>query len=314
MATRALRYHKGQAAAFLRSALASAYGAQDVTLDQVVHLGEGLSRHAYGAYASWVTGEGAFVVLCPTERGQEELWRREYQLLERLARRGPLPFQVPRPVAVLSEGEAGMVVVVTRLRGAPLDQWPTREPCATLGQLAAAVHALDVQDLIELLPSHPSRRAHARAHLVEELEGLPGPEAAEALAWGLEHLPPEEPPHLVHGDLLGQNVLVDPLDPAAPVALVDWEAARVGDPAYDLAILTRGVRRPFRLERGLERLLEAYQTEQGAAVTVQHVRLHELCMAGLWYRQALDRPRGEGEAPEEARARLARVLKMAMGR
>lgn len=310
MATRTLGRYKAQAAGFLRSALLSAYGAQAVEVEKVVHLGEGLSRHAYGARASWATGEGAFVVLCPTEPGQEELRRREYQLLGWLARRGDLPFQVPRPVAMLS-GEADVVVVVTWLRGLPLDQWPTGEPCAILGPLAAAVHALDVQDLADILTSHPNRRAHARAHLTEELEGLPGPEAADALAWGLEHLPAEDPPHLIHGDLLGQNVLVNPLDPAAPISLLDWEAARVGDPAYDLAILTRGVRRPFKLERGLERLLDAYQAAQGAPVTVQHVRVHELCLAGHWLRQALERPRGEGEPPDEAKARIARILKMA---
>src|SRR5260370_42684213 len=35
---------------------------------------------------------------------------------------------------------------------------------------------------------------------------------------------------------------------------VDWECAQSGDAAYDLAIVTRGVRRPLRVANGLQRL------------------------------------------------------------
>ena len=37
----------------------------------------------------------------------------------------------------------------------------------------------------------------------------------------------------------------------------------------------------------LDRLLEAYREHGGAEVTADQVRLHELCMAGAWYRKAL---------------------------
>jgi aminoglycoside phosphotransferase (APT) family kinase protein len=74
----------------------------------------------------------------------------------------------------------------------------------------------------------------------------------------------------VHGDLLGQNILlgVDDRD-----AVIDWEYAQFGDPAYDLAIVTRGVWRPFQIEKGMERLLEAYAKAGGAEVTRAHVNL-----------------------------------------
>ena len=99
-----------------------------------------------------------------------------------------------------------------------------------------------------------------------------------------EHLPPDTPSKLVHGDLLGQNIL---LGLSEPDAVIDWEHAQFGDPAYDLAIVTRGVRRPFQIEGGMDGLLEAYARAGGAEIERKHVRLHELALAARWYRDAL---------------------------
>ena len=86
------------------------------------------------------------------------------------------------------------------------------------------------------------------------------PETEPAREWATEHLPPDRPAVLVHGDLLGQNIFVYP-DQLPTV--IDWEFCRMGDPAYDLAVITRGVRRPFQMERGLDRLLQAYAAAGG---------------------------------------------------
>ncbi len=59
---------------------------------------------------------------------------------------------------------------------------------------------------------------------------------------------------LLHGDLLGQNIL---LAADGPHHVIDWEHVKHGDPAYDLAIVTRGVKQPFQIANGLDRLLEA---------------------------------------------------------
>lgn len=82
----------------------------------------------------------------------------------------------------------------------------------------------------------------------------------------------------------------------------DWvevggQHATTGDPAYDLAIVTRGVRRPFQIADGLERLLEEYVTLSGRTIDRAHVRIHELALAGRRYRAALDRTRREGPSP-----------------
>ena len=142
------------------------------------------------------------------------------------------------------------------------------------------------------------------------LEGLEPAEARDARAWAHEHLPPAAPATLVHGDLLGQNILIDPTA-ELPFAVIDWEYATRGDSAYDLAIVTRGVRQPFQMRDGLDRLLESHAASGGVEVTREHVHLHELALAGKCYRDALARPRGEGYPPEEMLAPMRRILKMA---
>jgi len=117
------------------------------------------------------------------------------------------------------------------------------------------------------------------------------------------HLPPDDPAVFLHGDLLGQNILVDF---EGFRGVIDWEYSRIGDPAYDLAIVTRGVRRPFKREDGLERLLEAYVAAGGAEVRLTEIRVHELLMHVSWH---LESCRGEGRhPPSETRKHLRGVI------
>jgi hypothetical protein len=88
-----------------------------------------------------------------------------------------------------------------------------------------------------------------------------------------------------------------------------WEATMLGDPAYDLAIITRGVRRPFQIERGLERLLDAYAASSPRRITASAVHLHELCLAGRWYREAL-----EGASAREPADQALRRVEQVLGR
>ncbi len=167
----------------------------------------------------------------------------------------------------------------------------------------AAIHRLDAVRLEDILPGNATRREHARAAL-RVFDGLDAIEFGEARHWAEAHLPPDDPGVLVHGDLLGQNIL---LAPGGPPAVIDWEFAQRGDPAYDFAIVSRGFRRPFQVERGLEQLLKAYGRHGGSGVTLEHVRLHELCLVAGWYRDALA---GRGaHAPDEELARLRGLLR-----
>jgi aminoglycoside phosphotransferase (APT) family kinase protein len=146
-------------------------------------------------------------------------------------------------------------------------------------------------------------RGDARAGLAV-LAGLAPSELREAHAWGLEHLPPDEPSALLHGDLLGQNIL---LAMDGPHHVIDWEYAMRGDPAHDLAIVTRGVKQPFQIAGGLERLLEAYRAHGGVAVSADQVHLYELCLIAGWYRAAVA---GDGpHSPAHELDRLRSVLR-----
>jgi aminoglycoside phosphotransferase (APT) family kinase protein len=89
--------------------------------------------------------------------------------------------------------------------------------------------------------------------------------------------------------------------------VVDWEYACTGDPAYDLAIVTRGARQPFQVSHGLAHLLDAYAAAGGRPLRALDVYFHEPCLAARWYRLSLEHPDG-GEPPDEAFARMRRVL------
>jgi hypothetical protein len=60
----------------------------------------------------------------------------------------------------------------------------------------------------------------------------------------------------------------------------------IGDPAYDLAIITRGQRRPFKLIDGRAKLVAAYRSF-GGVVTEEEVRVHEVCLVASWLESAL---------------------------
>lgn len=262
-------------------------------VDYVKKIGQGLSRDIFAADVRLVPDPGGrsgdYLVQLPREDADSELdvrTRKELRLLGRIQELD-LPFRVPEVVGAYPE--SGRLALVRRfLPGIELDlragRQPGGRPWETVGEIAAAIHSLPGAQFEDILPGHCTRREHAEESL-RVFDGLDAPEAREARAWAKVHLPPAESSVLVHGDLLGQNILLG-LD--EPPAVIDWEYAVRGDPAYDLAIVTRGVKQPFQIERGLDKLLESYRRHGGhEAVTREHVRVHELCLIAAWYRAAL---------------------------
>lgn len=218
-----------------------------IEVGRVVKLGDGVSRDAYGAALTVKPDPGhisdAYVVLLPRHGSEPELaarTRRELRLLAWLAGR-EMAFRVPRPLGALPE-LGGVALARAFVAGVPLDlragRQPSLRPWRVVAELAAAIHGLDLATAPVSLVGHGTRRDHALAELAP-LETLEASEARDARAWAIEHLPPAAPATLVHGDLLGHNIVIDPTEPE-PFAVVDWEYAIRGDPAHDLAIVTRG--------------------------------------------------------------------------
>lgn len=276
-----------------------------VEVGRVRRLGAGLSREVY--YAEVEVGDTSelMTVLLATEDADPDLderTRAEIALLAELAKL-PLPFEIPRDATLHDEG-GRLAVVRPFVSGAPLEMRKVDRSWERIGRIAAAIHALPVERFAALpLPRHPTRRDHA-LDAVRSLDGRAEPELVDVRAWMLDHLPPETPGVLLHGDLLGQNIL---RSFEGVETVIDWERACIGDPAYELAIVTRGNRRPFGTA-GLEALLDAYGDEE---VRRSHVRIHELALHAGWYLDALD---GDGPHPPEHHLRqlcalFARVSK-----
>jgi aminoglycoside phosphotransferase (APT) family kinase protein len=270
-----------------------------VDIGYVKKMGNGLSRDIFAAEVEIATSserEVAEIAVLLPRRGCDaeidERTRKEARLLVELATTD-LPFRIPRTFGVCAD--AGHLALVRSFeRGVELDLRAGRQglvrPWETVASLAAAIHRVGPESIPWLVPRYVTRLDHARAAL-GELDNLLESEIVDAREWMRDHLPPEAPSRLVHGDLLGQNIL---LGLGEPDAVIDWEYAQFGDPAYDLAIVTRGVRRPFQIEDGMDRLLEAYARAGGAEIERKDVRLHELALAARWYRDALS-----GESPHQ---------------
>lgn len=257
-------------------------------------IGDGLSRDIFAAEVEFVDGGCEYVVALPradAEPGLDERTRRELRLIARLRTRS-FPFRVPEMIGAFPD-EDRLALVRRFVRGIELDLRSGRQPVqpwAIVGEIAAAIHAVPGTEVADIVPGAATRREHA-LEAIAALAELAPVEMRDAHAWAMEHLPPSEPSALLHCDLLGQNIL---LSVDGPHHVIDWEYARTGDSAYDLAIVTRGVRRPFQIERGLERLLDAYRDHGGREITADHVRVYELCLIAGWYREAVS---SEGARP-----------------
>ena len=288
-------------------------GLPEPEFGRVRKVGESLLRDVFAAEVDpGVDGwPKPLVALVPRRSAPgPRLWdvEREARLLTFLAER-ELSFRIPGLAIAVSVG-GGSVLVCEDLAGFPLDllagRVPSIRPWDTVGRIAAEVHGIPLGEL-PWLDGHATRREHGEA-LVDELsdqEDAHDPDVRAGLSWVRAHLPPSEPSSLVHGNLLGQNLLIHPEE---PMTVVGWGRALRGDPAFDLAIVTFGVRRPFQIDGGMRRLIETYCGAGGREVSEEQVRFHEICLHLRWYRSALAGEPGV-ESAESILARLRNVVR-----
>lgn len=271
-------------------------------VSRVELLGDGLSRTAWYGDIDISPDprelSGIYVALVPREADVTDRAEREATILNALGTLD-LPIRVPRR-GVMVDVHGRPVLVREYIRGVPVDSLPKGDErrWLTIARAAAAIHGVDAS----IIAGPATRREHALARFEACLGGISHPVIDATRAWCLDHLPPDLPSCLLHGDLLGQNVLFG-LHEADGV--IDWEHGQRGDPAYDLAIVTRGRKRPFKVDDSFELLLEAYADAGGQQIRRSDVRFHELCLFGAWYAAALD---GDGTDPAERLADLEKLL------
>lgn len=95
--------------------------------------------------------------------------------------------------------------------------------------------------------------------------------------------------------------------------MIDWEYACLGDPAWDLAIVTRGAKKPFGLANGLQRLLEFYNHLGGCQITAKEIYFYELCLAVGWYHQTKREQPRSGQIQADL-ARISAIIRRATTR
>jgi len=193
----------------------------DVEVGRVKKVGEGLFRKVYVAHVDLSPDpdrlSGAWTVLLPDRQATPEdcrRWVREVAVLARLARE-QLPFHVPAPLGAFPD--RGRPAIIRRfIDGIPADLRAGRmqniRPAELVGRISAAIHAIYVTTWRRRLAGAGTRRAHAE-ELMRVFDDLEGTEAEPARHWAVEHLPRDRAAVLVHGDLLGQNILVFPDQP-----------------------------------------------------------------------------------------------------
>jgi aminoglycoside phosphotransferase (APT) family kinase protein len=280
---------------------------RQVDVGFVKFVGSGLSRDAFRACIDDGAQQRDVYALVPNRFAAADYARRavvEMRLLSALGKR-ELGIRVA-PVFGALRDSGGVILVEELVTGVPLDLRAGRQgtvrPWQVIAEVATEVHAVPVDELPEGLFDPRDCRSHGEscvARIKTQHQSL-----RTTREWLAAHLPPPEPGVLLHGDLLGQNVH---LGFDEPHGVLDWEHAEVGDPASDLAIVTRGGRRPFQLPDGLERLLEAYAAAGGRPLTPRRVQFFELVILASQLERALDEGGDVAGAENRLRALLKRL-------
>jgi aminoglycoside phosphotransferase (APT) family kinase protein len=212
----------------------------------------------------------------------------------------------PAYISDISDDGRRIGFIETFLPGASMGKYSPvggRTILQAIASAGAATHQLEPQDF-DHLPSYANRREHVVSMLSQITENTleQFPETRQAKARIENHLPPEVPCSVLHGDLLPQNLLVifDFESPTSmphsaedgkllpsQIGVVDWQTAKIGSPAYDLAIVTRGKRKIGKGMGGRGALLNTYLNAGGQATKENEIINFELLLFMNWIQDAL---------------------------
>ena len=304
---------------------------QDVSVNgKINRIGEGLWHDNYWF---WITGkslppewtERAYVLRLLVQR---EEWQEGPEPKERLLRESQtllklkeleLGYPTPEFICSVRDRSEPIGMIETAVPGASMEMFKDETTLRSIARVAAAVHRLERRTFSHLQNSF-DRAQHAMQRLDEITKSIfdEFPLANEAREWIIGHLPSSEiSPCLLHGDLLPQNLVIDLKGwqrETARIGIVDWEMARIGDPAYDLAIVSRANRKVLGVNNGSNLLLQAYLDAGGQPITLLNVRVHEILLVLNWLQeswQAYQKPERRGQPPEFYEQQLRSVLRRA---
>lgn len=197
-----------------------------------------------------------WVVRAPRNAAAGVRMDQESQLIDQLM--SWLPFGLPQPEGTAPLRSGGRAVVHRQLPGRPirpLELLHRPGLAAAFGRAAAAIHDLPVRLVEEAgLPVYSAEeyrfrrlaevdRAAATGRVPTRLLARWEQAVEEVGAWRFV-------PCCVHGDLAGDNVLVEA---ETVTGVTEWSETRVGDPADDLAWIAIGTTEP-----ALDGVLAAY--------------------------------------------------------
>ncbi|MGH3397717.1 MAG: phosphotransferase [Streptosporangiaceae bacterium] len=183
----------------------------------------------------------------------EPLARKETVFQQQAARQGlPVP-----EIFLAGDSNAGLgqpFLVMARALGSPplagldgiaaLRRLPSaaRALPALLGSVMAEVHRLDSRPVLDALQtqSAPIDTPGMLGYLAEDAAELGRADLTQAAAWLASNRPAAATPVVCHGDLHPFNLLIS----GGRWTLLDWTAAVIAEPAYDLAFTTLLLRHP----------------------------------------------------------------------
>jgi aminoglycoside phosphotransferase (APT) family kinase protein len=230
---------------------------------------------------------------------------REGETLQAL-KRSDFPQGTPEFICFVVDDESQVIgMIETAVPGVSLDAFKGRSTLRSVGRAAANVHRTAVGQFRHLASS--ADRAQYVKERLAELDGalfVEFPSAKDVREWIQGHLPSAGGTCLLHGDLLPQNLLWNWEQSSREepvVGFVDWEMACIGDPAYDLAIVSRGNRNVHGVKEGAEVLVEEYLTLGGRPVELTDVRVHELLLVLGWLEESWrehQKPHARGQGPD----------------
>ena len=210
----------------MREALAAALGAP---VERALLLPGGASKEAWAVD----TADGRRLLVRRAGGGVIHLdtlsLRDEFEVLVAAREAG---VRVPRPIAYLGLVDGREAFAMERVHGETIGRRIVKAPPAGLPeQMAeelARIHAIPAARLPFLRARDLFEALLAELDTVDE----PHPAIELGIAWCRERLPPPRPPVVLHGDFRVGNLAVDE---RGIVAVLDWEFAKLGDPAEDLA-------------------------------------------------------------------------------